>query len=199
MRRLKMFFAFLMGGGICYVGDCLVSFREHPDLPWFETGIYAGGPAGFYLSAGCIVFAFGYFFFGKDKMGAWGKEAFENDDACDWLAELEDAKHLSVVDRTLGEVLLTGGDYLEAPLASEGLAAAEVVARLQNGEKISDGIDDWVARKKIKASEDLARKAHLAIDRILGENSELRELWGEGSGYDEWARSVQELRARIRP
>ena len=132
-------------------------------------------------------------------MGTWGNEAFENDDACDWLADLEDAKDLSVVDRKLAEVLSAGGDYLEAPLASEGLAAAEVVARLQNGEKISDGIDDWVVRKKIKASQDLARKAHLAIDRILEENSELRELWAEAGEYDEWAGSVQELRARIRP
>src|SRR6185312_14886698 len=29
-----------------YLVDCLASFREYPELPWFETGIYTGGPMG---------------------------------------------------------------------------------------------------------------------------------------------------------
>ncbi|MGE3818835.1 MAG: DUF4259 domain-containing protein [Isosphaeraceae bacterium] len=34
------------------------------------------------------------------------------------------------------------------------------------------------------------------MDRILGEDSELRELWEEGEG-DQWRASVEELRQRL--
>jgi hypothetical protein len=65
--RLRMFSFFLTAGGIFYLVDCLVSFRDHPELPWFETGIYAGSPAGFYLTIVFIIVAFGYLILGKDK------------------------------------------------------------------------------------------------------------------------------------
>jgi hypothetical protein len=65
--RLRTFSYFLATGGTFYLVDCLVSFTEHLELPWFETGIYAGGAAGFFLSIGFIVIAFGYLILGKDK------------------------------------------------------------------------------------------------------------------------------------
>jgi hypothetical protein len=64
--RFRMFSFFLTAGGSCYLVDCLVSFRGHPELPWFKTGIYAGGPASFPLTVGIVVVAFGYLLLGKD-------------------------------------------------------------------------------------------------------------------------------------
>ena len=55
--RLRVFFCFLAVSGLFYLVDCLVFFREHPELPWFETGIYATSPAGFYLTVGLMVIA----------------------------------------------------------------------------------------------------------------------------------------------
>jgi hypothetical protein len=66
-ERLRMSSFFLTAGGIFYQVDCLVPFRQHPELAWSETGIYAGGPAGFYLTVGFIVVTFGYLIFGKGK------------------------------------------------------------------------------------------------------------------------------------
>ena len=50
-------------------------------------------------------------------MGAWSHEAFGNDDAGDWIAQLEERKDLGLVESTLDAVLAVGDDYLEAPIA----------------------------------------------------------------------------------
>lgn len=63
-------------------------------------------------------------------MGAWGMGAFENDDASDWLAALDGAVpqrlRLTFERVTAIEPEL----YLEAPAASEAVAAAEVVTAM---------------------------------------------------------------------
>jgi hypothetical protein len=68
-KRLETFCALLTLGGAFYVVDCLVVIllKDHPDVPWFERGIYAASPAGFFWTAGTIVCAFGYLIFGKDR------------------------------------------------------------------------------------------------------------------------------------
>ncbi len=63
-------------------------------------------------------------------MGAWGKGIFENDTACDFAADVADGGGISTVEHALDRILLRGVDYLEAHDAEEGLAAAEIVARL---------------------------------------------------------------------
>jgi len=37
------------------------------------------------------------------------------------------------------------------------------------------------------------------IDKILGDKSELRELWSDSDENEQWIASVQELRERLRP
>jgi Domain of unknown function (DUF4259) len=57
-------------------------------------------------------------------MGAWGVANFENDDAQDWVYELEESKDLSVVANLDNEI------YLAAPECARALAAAEVLTAL---------------------------------------------------------------------
>jgi hypothetical protein len=68
-KRLEVFCALLILGGVFYVVDCLVVilFKHHQEVPWFERGIYAGGPVGFFWTAATIVCAFGYLILGKGK------------------------------------------------------------------------------------------------------------------------------------
>jgi hypothetical protein len=135
-------------------------------------------------------------------MGAWATDAFGNDDACDWACELKEVKDLSLVEETLDTVLSVGAEYLEAPHASEALVAVEVIARLQGnwGERssYSEDVDKWVERIKIQPSSALIQKAYRVIDRILADNSELKELWQDSAEYEDWLASVQELRDRVR-
>ncbi len=134
-------------------------------------------------------------------MGAWSHEPFGNDDAADWIAQLEEQKDLGLVESTLDAVLAVGGDYLEAPEASEAVAAAEVVARLR-GRPGSDGadaeaIDAWAAKVKPQASPALIAKARRALDRVLTEPSELMEFWDESDAAAAWRASVEDLKARL--
>jgi hypothetical protein len=135
-------------------------------------------------------------------MGAWSHESFGNDDACDWAAQLDEYDDLSLVEATLDTVLEAGDDELEAPEASEAIAAAEVVAWLQGNpgtaEDLPEELGAWVERIRLLPSADLAAKARRALDRVLAGPSELMELWDESGEAEAWQAAVRELKGRIR-
>jgi hypothetical protein len=134
-------------------------------------------------------------------MGTWSHESFGNDDACDWASELVGRNDLELITATLDVVLAAGDTYLEAPAASEAIAAAEVVARLQGNfgtrDAYSRSVDEWVVKMNLTPPPTLARKAHQVLDRILREPSELLELWEEGGDGAPWIEAIKDLRARI--
>lgn len=129
-------------------------------------------------------------------MGAWSHGSFDNDDALDWVGELQDKNGMEpIVDAF--EAVLGADDYLEAPEASMGLAAAEVVAALlgKPAEKLPDDVVAWVAGKK-PPKPTLVKKAQHAVKRILTD-SELKELWAESGDSDKWQEEVQNLLRRL--
>ncbi|MQA18013.1 DUF4259 domain-containing protein [Rugamonas rivuli] len=136
-------------------------------------------------------------------MGTWAVDAFGNDYAQDWAEDLEQTSNLEAVESTLDTALENNGGMLEAPFGAEALVAIEVLARLQGkgGERSEDSaaVDAWVEARKPKARvrTDLAEKAGRAIERILSEQSELRELWADSEHYADWRAAVEELRGRI--
>ncbi|MES2259200.1 MAG: DUF4259 domain-containing protein [Pseudomonadota bacterium] len=137
-------------------------------------------------------------------MATWDVTAFGNDFALDWAQDVLESKDLFFIEDTLNNVLSKeSAHYLEAPFAAEGLAAIEVLARLhgkrdEEDDELDD-IDTWVDEvgKKFKRRPDLIDKSLRAIDHILSERSELRELWQESEEYDNWRAAVGNLRARI--
>lgn len=134
-------------------------------------------------------------------MGAWGVLAFDNDDANDWAYDLEQADDLALVESAFAAVE-EAEDYLEATDASNALAACEVLARL-NGKPgytnpYTEKVDAWVAAHPLTPPAGLLKRADAAIDRILGENSELKDLWSESDENANWVASVEELRRRLR-
>jgi hypothetical protein len=83
-------------------------------------------------------------------MGAWGHSAFENDDALDWVAELEAAEDTSILMTVFEAVLEADEDYIEIPEASITIAAAEVVTALlgQADPSLPQEVQAWVARQE---------------------------------------------------
>jgi hypothetical protein len=74
-------------------------------------------------------------------MGAWGYLAFENDDALDWLEELETGG-ADVVRQALAKA---GDRYVEAPDGATAIAAAEVTSASQgNRGELPSSVADWV-------------------------------------------------------
>jgi hypothetical protein len=132
-------------------------------------------------------------------MGAWSHEPFGNDDAGDWAYELQEAEDLSYIEDALDAVLEAEG-YLEAPEASCAVAAVEVLAKLLGKGTQSDAytekVDEWVKKVRVKPSRPLLEKARLALARVRGDESELKELWHEGDAA-EWEASLDSLQVAV--
>ncbi|HET7419467.1 MAG TPA: DUF4259 domain-containing protein [Candidatus Dormibacteraeota bacterium] len=133
-------------------------------------------------------------------MGAWGVLAFDNDHACDWAYELDGASDLSPVESAFAEVEAAGAGNLEPGPACNALAACEVLARLRGRpgytNAYTEEVDDWVKDHPITPPPTLVARAEAAIARILGSDSELRQLWEE-AGDEEWRAAVDDLRVRM--
>jgi hypothetical protein len=134
-------------------------------------------------------------------MGAWGVLAFDNDDANDWAYGLEETDDLSLVGSAF-DTVEQAEDYLEAPDASNALAACEVLARLNGNpgytNAYTEKVDEWVAAHPQTPPAALLERADAVIDRILGENSELKDLWADTDHNGNWLASVEDLRRRMR-
>ena len=130
-------------------------------------------------------------------MGAWGHGPFENDDAGDWVWELEESEDFSVVQAALETVTRPGIDYIEAPDCSVAVAAAEVVAASlgRPAPSLPEEATAWVADRGAPPKQlvALAKQALAAIKS----KSELRDLWEESESFDEWVQSVAGLEARL--
>jgi len=133
-------------------------------------------------------------------MGTWAIDALGNDDAADWLSDLYDGDSLKLIEQTLSSVLVE--DYLDAGPAKEALAAAEAVAYLQGrpdgAVPIEVEVEAWARSSKLVPTPGIVEKAHEAIDRILADESELRDLWQHSDELETWKASVLNLRSRIR-
>ncbi|MBL8797030.1 MAG: DUF4259 domain-containing protein [Planctomycetia bacterium] len=135
-------------------------------------------------------------------MGAWGVRAFDNDTANDWAYGLDEVRDLSLVEAAFAALEAVGADFLEQDVGAHALAACEVLARLLGNPGYQDAytekVDQWVAAHPLKPSPKLLARAEAALDRVLGNESELREEW-QDVGEDEWRQAVEELRQRLRP
>lgn len=133
------------------------------------------------------------------SMGTWSLHAFGNDTAADFALDLRDTEGFGLLQSALDEVI-NADEYLEAPEADRGVAAAAVVALL-NGQAVAgeqDGdLDAWVKRQSIKPSPALLSQAQAVIERVLAEESELAELWAESGEYEAWREGLLELKASL--
>ncbi len=127
-------------------------------------------------------------------MPGWGTGSFENEEAQSWLKQL---KTLGMDD--LGQIFraVDAASYLEAPAASVVVAAAEVVAAHKGApaEPLPHEIRDWLSQAPA-APIALSELAHDAV-RCVRLNSELRDLWLEADGLNEWSTGLRDLEQRL--
>ncbi|MFC3835029.1 MULTISPECIES: DUF4259 domain-containing protein [Deinococcus] len=132
-------------------------------------------------------------------MGTWGTGSFDNDSAADFIREVvEDG---AVALREALEVVLDPDlDYIEAEEGSRAIAAAEVIAAITSGDHRNITDDDllaWVEGTDGRTLSDQREPALEALERVLGPDSELPELWEESDDRRDWQRDVQRLRASL--
>jgi hypothetical protein len=131
-------------------------------------------------------------------MGAWGTGSFENDDALDWVAELEESRGLKHVKAALRDVVDVGDGYLEADVASRGVAAAEVVAGLNDapGDDLPEEVENWIEEQRGRGV-DLSALALEVLTR-LRTKCELYDLWQEAPEGKAWLEGIVKLEERLR-
>lgn len=126
-------------------------------------------------------------------MGAWGMLFDENDDAADWLADFADAPDWSTVDAALA----LDEAYVEAPEASNALAAAEIVAAAigRPSARLAAEMSGWAAGQTDAATQRIA-SARDAATRVR-DDSELRALWEDSDEFEDWKKSIDETISRL--
>jgi hypothetical protein len=142
-------------------------------------------------------------------MPGWGTGSFENEDTQSFLGEL---KSLRIDDVRL--LLARAADhegYLEAKEAGIAIAAAEAIAGLSASEEsprtssLPGQILDWIGQNnligqnKAEAAAQLAELRELAqraVERVRT-NSELKDLWLQAEGLNEWSAALRDLEQRL--
>ena len=129
-------------------------------------------------------------------MGAWSHTSFGNDDASDFIDEVETDGQSAVVNAFEVIEHLKTDEYLEAPDACVALAAAELVAAA-GGKPPSDFPPPAAALlPKLTADAALRDRATTAVRRLL-DYSELKELWQETNDFGAWKASLADLLERL--
>jgi hypothetical protein len=132
-------------------------------------------------------------------VGDWGYGPFDNDDAADWIYEVEASDDLRIVKTKLTQVLDVEGE-LESPDAHEGLAAAEILAiAIGHGSSaVTRTFSAWISRLDERPTNADLALALSVIERVTGHDSELMNCWIEESNKNEWLEYVEGMKRRLR-
>jgi hypothetical protein len=122
-------------------------------------------------------------------VGTWASGPFDNDTAADWCGDLDDARpgdRPAMVRAALSGVVEEDG-YLDSDLACEAIAAAAIVAaQLPGGQPITFSYAPEFLRDggSLPLPDEVAALAVRALDRIMADESEWRELWQDAAPAD---------------
>ncbi|MEU8674151.1 DUF4259 domain-containing protein [Streptomyces sp. NPDC048560] len=130
-------------------------------------------------------------------MGTWDIGHFDNDTAADFGGTLDDAppgKREALLRDALTAVTGTGpGEYLDGDEAAVAVAAAALIAaQCPGGKPVTTpyGPDEPLP----PLAPELRALAVSALDRVVGAESELPELWADAGADGLWAAGITELR-----
>lgn len=130
-------------------------------------------------------------------MGTWGMKVFESDNTLDWLWDVKDSADTALLAKALNP---EDTSYLEAPQGELILAASEIINAMRG--KAREGLPEqavtWVAKHKTLDVSALVPKAIAGINLVLGDASELNDLWKEnGDEYPKWVEDVNQLKKQL--
>ncbi|MCM2390234.1 DUF4259 domain-containing protein [Streptomyces albipurpureus] len=131
-------------------------------------------------------------------MGTWDIGHFDNDTAADFGHNVDDApsqKRADVLSDALRRTIATTG-FLDSDEGAEAVAAAALIAaQCPGGEPITTAYGPKEPLPPLPV--ELRPLAVEALDRVLGEESELLELWAESGEADAWRAGIDQLRATL--
>lgn len=135
----------------------------------------------------------------EGRMGTWGTGPFDNDTAADWCGDLDEAAPAERVEMIREALERVAGeeDYLDGVEAEVAIAAAAVLAAQLTGDAVASSpyaptfLTDG---ERLDLPADLADLAVQALDRVMADDSEWRELWAETDDAPAAFARVSELR-----
>jgi hemerythrin superfamily protein len=135
-------------------------------------------------------------------MGAWSHEPFGNDTACDWAYDLESITDYSLITDTLQQVIDEADEYIDADVASEAIAAIEVLAKTlgkgTQSDSYTENVEAWVKDMATQPSAELLQLALTVLEVVQQENSELNDLWAETEeNYTPWINTLNQLKQQL--
>lgn len=136
-------------------------------------------------------------------MGAWGHGPFEDDGALDFVWEIEEAENpKEVITEALDSAVES--DYLETDEANAVIVSAAYIDSAVNGTKYTTDkmsepyeVDSFPTRFPDLDLSDLKSKAVTALEKVIAEGSELKELWDE-SEEPAWQQGIEDMIKRLR-
>ncbi|MBL7946183.1 MAG: DUF4259 domain-containing protein [Flavobacteriales bacterium] len=133
-------------------------------------------------------------------MGAWDTGIFDDDTAIDVLASLSLADPLEQMNEWFANV--ADSDYVEYTDGQCILVSGAIIDAALNGTMYrcddEETLSAVVSVVNEKDPGSLKATAVLHLQRLLGENSELRELWEENDElYPIWRQNVQDIIGRL--
>jgi hypothetical protein len=132
-------------------------------------------------------------------MGTWGTGPFDNDTAADWCGDLDDAdpaERVEMIRETLAGAAEELG-YLDRDGADQAVAAAAVVAsQLPGAERVTSPYAPTFLTdgERIDVPPDLPALAVRALDRVVEDDSEWRDLWEDSDEAEAAFAAVKQLR-----
>ena len=132
-------------------------------------------------------------------MGAWGYGVFEDDSALDFLYDLEEEGNLRKAFKRIFNV--KASDLLDYDEGISILVAASLIDSVNEDNKYEDLYDEYsdlMERVKETNFDDLKSDARRAVQLVLSDISELRQLWEESGYYVNWKSEIEELLDRLK-
>lgn len=141
-------------------------------------------------------------------MEYWNYQIFCNDTALDVLSELEESEDIKdTLNCYLNDILSLEDDYIEEDTCQNGLVAIAIIDSKLNGINHSLLFDEeWDDEEYVSLLEsinkedviNLKKSAIKVMERILQDDSELKELWEENEDlYEKWENNLLAIKNRI--
>jgi hypothetical protein len=137
-------------------------------------------------------------------MGAWGHKTFEDDTALDLLDEWVNSDDpLPLMEHAIQQAL--AADYLEYDQGHViAVAAAIIIHKVQGGDtefeddEMVDGVGVWLETLDVARLKAMVPDVIQGLDLLVGDNSELSELWAENEElYPKWRQIHLDMKDRL--
>ena len=134
-------------------------------------------------------------------MGAWNYGVFDDDIAYDALDDLRESLEI-ITDMEKYFDAVIGAEYVEYDEGCYALVSAAVIDGVFNEKQYRCDDEDyfeWVKTLKSFDFTPLKQNAIEAIEAVLSDSSEIKELWEENKElYSEWREDKISIRERLR-